>query len=305
MSTASPVVPRYTESFHDLAAPGGVVGARLLTPHDDAAKNRLPLVCVHGGPGSTHDGMAHYVSVLANDRPVIFYDQLGSARSPAPITPELMQLPRFVDELAAVQSHFGYDDGTIILGQSWGGSVVTDFALTYPGRTLGLVLSSPLLSTQKWLADANTLLAEMPPAEKALLMAGIKGKPVDKAAYDAAEELFYARHVCRLNPRPEPLELSRQKSNNALYVAMWGESEFVSTGTLQSYDRWKDLKNITAKTLLVCGQYDEARPETMVAASHLIPDAHVAIIPNASHIPWAENTAPYISAVRDFLKSLD
>src|SRR6266487_1503618 len=39
-----------------------------------------PLVTLHGGPGATHDYLLSLVD-LANDRAVVFYDQIGNGRS--------------------------------------------------------------------------------------------------------------------------------------------------------------------------------------------------------------------------------
>ena len=38
----------------------------------------IPLLILHGGPGSRSCSMIPGFSLLAKDRPVIFYDQLGS-----------------------------------------------------------------------------------------------------------------------------------------------------------------------------------------------------------------------------------
>ena len=37
----------------------------------------VPLVTVHGGPGGTHDYLEP-LAALADERPVVFYDQLGA-----------------------------------------------------------------------------------------------------------------------------------------------------------------------------------------------------------------------------------
>jgi len=62
-----------------------------------------PLLLIHGGPGSRScEGIPGY-STLGNDRPVIFYDQLGSGHSDRPTDTTLWQLPRFVDEVEALR----------------------------------------------------------------------------------------------------------------------------------------------------------------------------------------------------------
>src|SRR5210317_918722 len=65
--------------------------------------NATPLLVLHGGPGAT----SHYLKPLekvAVDRPVIFYDQLGAGRSPAPADSSLWTVERFVKELAQVRA---------------------------------------------------------------------------------------------------------------------------------------------------------------------------------------------------------
>src|SRR3990167_9112451 len=44
-------------------------------------QHKIPLIVLHGGPGVPHEYLSVFKS-LANERPVIFYDQLGVGRSP-------------------------------------------------------------------------------------------------------------------------------------------------------------------------------------------------------------------------------
>ena len=62
--------------------PGGRVWYRIAGP--DAPG--VPLLCLHGGPGSTHDYLEPLAD-LADERPVVFYDQLGCGRSAGPSDP--------------------------------------------------------------------------------------------------------------------------------------------------------------------------------------------------------------------------
>ena len=95
----------------------------------DLSSPITPLVVVHGGPGLSHD----YLITLSelNERygiPVIFYDQLGTARSThlrekrgdeSFWTEELFhnELNNLVEKLGLLESEKGYD----VLGHSWGG----------------------------------------------------------------------------------------------------------------------------------------------------------------------------------------
>jgi proline iminopeptidase len=55
--------------------PGGRVWYKIVGEEDDATS----VLCPHGGPGFTHTYL-QALEELADLRPVIFYDQLGSGR---------------------------------------------------------------------------------------------------------------------------------------------------------------------------------------------------------------------------------
>lgn len=57
-----------------------------------------PLVLVHGGPGFNSDYL-DTLAALADERPVIFYDQLGGGKSDRPTQQSLWRVERFVDAL--------------------------------------------------------------------------------------------------------------------------------------------------------------------------------------------------------------
>ena len=59
----------------------------------------IPLLILHGGPGSRSCSMIPGLSLLAENRPVIFYDQLGSGNSDRPTDTILWKTERFVNEI--------------------------------------------------------------------------------------------------------------------------------------------------------------------------------------------------------------
>ena len=54
--------------------------------------------------------------------------------------------------------------------------------------------------------------------------------------------------------------------------------------------------------LYVCGEHDEARPNTMREFAGWMRDAEVAVIPEVAHMSFIEDEAAFISAVRSFLE---
>ncbi len=278
------------EAVCQVEVPGGQIEARLYCPHDGKAASALPLIVTHGGPGGSSVGLYDALHPLADQRTVVFYDQLGSHGSPAELSEEQMCLDRFAVEPLALMQTLGLKRATL-LGHSWGGSVVTAFALNNPSRVCGLVLSSPLLSTQRWIEDCNGLLKAMPQHE-------LSGTSL--------EDAFNRRHFCRTNPPPATLAREQARSNQALYEQMWGPSEFSHQGLLGDLDLLPSLHRIHAPTLLLCGEHDTATPTTMEEAQRLIgKNASVAVLPDAGHKSYIDQTESYINVVQAFLQEVD
>ena len=100
--------------------------------------------------------------MAARGRRVIFYDQLGCGHSDHPHDPSLWRVTLFVDEVGVVRRALGLDR-LHLLGQSWGGMLAMEYALTQPEGLSSLTLASSPASMPQWVAEANRLRAELPP----------------------------------------------------------------------------------------------------------------------------------------------
>ncbi|HXF37850.1 MAG TPA: proline iminopeptidase-family hydrolase [Actinomycetota bacterium] len=284
------------EGFVDVE--GGRVAFRLLPGGDGT-----PLLLVHGGPGMAWDYLEP-LERLSADRPVVLYDQLGCGRSDRPDDPSLWRVDRFVDEVRRVREALGLDRA-FLLGHSWGGCLATAYARTDPPGLAGLVLASPLLSTDRWLADAAALRSQLPRDVRAVLDRHEAGGSTDCPEYVAAAVVFYKRHLCRVDPWPDALERTWTNMGLDVYLAMWGPTEFHATGSLRGYDLTPQLPRISVPTLLTCGRHDEARPETVASFRDLIPGAAMVVFEESSHTPHLEEPERYLDVVAAFLRDVD
>ncbi|MGH9660012.1 MAG: alpha/beta fold hydrolase, partial [Bryobacteraceae bacterium] len=132
------------------------------------AGERTPLLALHGGPGYPHDYLAP-LEALSDERPVVFYDQLGCGRSGRPQNdPSLWVVERFVRELARVREALGL--GRVhLFGHSWGSMLAVDALLDGARGVDSLVLASPALSIPRWLSDAARLRLLLPAHVQAVL----------------------------------------------------------------------------------------------------------------------------------------
>jgi L-proline amide hydrolase len=120
-----------------------------------------PLLCLHGGPGGSHDYMEPIGELARGGRRVIFYDQLGCGRSPYPEDPSKWTVELFVDEVDAVRDALGLDR-VHVLGQSWGGMLGMEYALTQPEGVESLIICDSPASIPLWVSEAIRLRAELP-----------------------------------------------------------------------------------------------------------------------------------------------
>ena len=260
----------------------------------------VPLLCLHGGPGGTHRGLT-VLEPLADERLVVWYDQLGSGNSSKPSDPSLWTVELFVEELANVRAALGLDE-VHLLGHSWGGMLALEYALTQPAGLVSLVLSSTLSSAELWREEALRLRAELPDGVRDALDAHEQAGTTDDPAYEAAMLEFLHRHLCRLDPWPPLVEEMMHSTNLEVYNAMWGPSESHPTGVLKGWDVTERLGEIAVPALVLCGRYDEATPRQAEVLASGLPHAELAVFEESSHTAPIEEPEAYLSVVRAFLR---
>jgi proline iminopeptidase len=260
----------------------------------------VPLVTVHGGPGFTHDYLEP-LEALADERPVVFYDQLGAGKSDRSDDVSLWHNDRFVGELSCLIDALTYDR-VHLLGQSWGTILAAEYALRRPERVASVIFANPALSVPRYAAAAAALRAELPADVRAVLDRHEAAGTPDSEEYQGAAMAFYRRHVCRLDPWPASLMRSFDQLNFTIYNTMQGPSEFTITGIHKDYDITPRLPEITAPTLFLCGRHDEMRPEDTASYASLVPGAEMVVFAESSHVPHLEEPDRYLEVLRDFLR---
>ncbi len=261
-----------------------------------------PLIAIGGGPGVSHHYMLPLLA-LADERPVIFYDQLDTGNADRPNDPKHWTIPRFVDEVSALREALDLDE-VVLFGHSWGSIVALEWGLVEGAALKALVLASPAISTSRWRRDAEELVATLPEDMQQTIADSVANISFDSPEFRLVNEEFERRYLCREDPPPEYVLKSLAMSNTPLFEAMWGPSDFILTGSLRSYEGADRLSEITAPTLITCGQHDEARPKTCHEYAAMMPSASVVVIDDASHFTFAEQPEIYVVALRDFLDGL-
>ena len=287
-----------------IAVPGGQVFWRRF-----GNGGGIPLLVIHGGPGLTSSYLEPFTA-LSDARPVFMWDQLDCGRSDRPNNPDLWMLERFVEELALVRT--ALTPGPVhILGHSWGTTLAMEWLITRrPAGIASVIFASPCLSTPRWIEDTRLLVAQLSPEARAAIAEADRTGDFRTPGYQAAAWGEWIRaHIARqLSPQAvESLigSLAEMNANLELLEHMWGPSDFTVTGSLKSFDRTSDLGTLTMPVLFHCGEFDEARPDTVRQQAALTPNAEVAIIPGAGHLTIIDAPEHANRAIREFLARVE
>ena len=263
-----------------------------------------PLLMLHGGPGAGWDYFEPMIA-LGDERPIVFYDQLGCGKSDIPDGTSLWTVKRFTEEVSAVRAALGLER-IHLLGHSWGGWLAIEYLLGKPAGIASLTLVNTSASARAFEAGCVRLLKDLPEdIQQTIERCEAEGK-TDDPQYQMASFAFLQKHLCRIQPWPDCM--ARTGANVAaspVYRYMWGPSEFTCTGPLASWDRSGRLNEITAPTLVVSGPHDEMVPELAEELHAGIPASELAMIQETSHTPWIERPDAFFDVLRPFLRKHD
>ncbi|MBD0332241.1 MAG: proline iminopeptidase-family hydrolase [Chitinophagaceae bacterium] len=270
---------------------------------------RIKILLLHGGPAATHEYMECFESFFPKEGFEFYeYDQLGSHYSDQPKDSSLWTTERFVEEVEQVRKAIGADKNNFyVLGNSWGGILAMEYALKYQQNLKGLIVANMVASIPDYNRYASEVLAkQMDPQVLAEIQEIEKRGDFQNPRY---EELlmpnFYAHHICRLNPWPEPITRSFKHLNYEIYKMMQGPSEFGASGRLLNWDRKADLKNITVPTLMIGAKHDTMNPKAMEEQSRLVKDGSYLYCPNGSHMAIWDDQKTFMDGVIKWIKQVD
>ena len=267
---------------------------------------KLPLLCLHGGPGVPHEYLASLEALAATGRRVIFYDQLGCGNSTHVDDPALWTVELFVEEVDVVRRALGLER-LHILGQSWGGMLTMQYMLTQPQGVASITIASSPSSMSMWLAEANRLRGELPADVQATLTQHEAAGTTDSAEYLAAMQVFYDRYVCRVVPNPPYVQRAFAKLNEwpQVYHTMNGPSEFHVIGVIKDWDVTARLGEINAPALITSGRYDEATPWIAETVHQGIRGSKWVVFEESAHLAHAEEPERYMAVLADFLARVE
>jgi proline iminopeptidase len=270
---------------------------------------RIKVLLLHGGPAMTHEYMECFESFFPKEGFEFYeYDQLGSYYSDQPKDSSLWTTARFVEEVEQVRRALGLNkDNFYLLGNSWGGILAMEYALKYQDNLKGLIISNMMASCPEY-GKYNEAVLQKQMDKKivdSIIMLQNKGMVNDSRYLALLDKYYYAEHVCRLIPNPDPVQRSFKHANIEVYSMMQGPSEFGIGGRLAKWDIKDRLKEIKVPTLTIGAKFDTMDPEHMKWMSTQVQQGRYLFCPEGSHLSMWDDQQHYYPGTIQFIKDVD
>ena len=270
--------------------------------------NKAPALVLHGGPGGNHHNLVAF-QALADERPVIFYDQLGCGKSDRPANKSLWIAKRYFDEVRTIRDGLGLKKYHLI-GHSWGTTLAVGFNASHPEGVLSVSLHSPVLHFPYYLNHVAPKLKQ-----GLSCLDGKAGQIIDnyelravgtKCDYDEACMEFTKRHVTHTWPLPAAMTKLIAARNSEVHDMMIASaSELNMPGNLKTIDLTTQLSKVDVPLLMTCGNDDLCTPAYTEWQSSFANDPQFHVIPQSAHMTPVDNPLELLRLQRTFLREME
>ncbi len=260
-----------------------------------------PILAVNGGPGLSHIYMIQndvWTTRIAAHRQVIFYDQRGTGASHLTNANASQTMEAQVADLEAVRASL-HVDKVHLIGDSYGGLLVSAYAAAHPEHVLTLILSD---SAAPGFAALHPRMDEAFPdliAQTKAQVAALNG-PEKEAKADDLElrthfrMIFYSPELCERYLAHAPDLGSTPATGEAVGKA------------IEKLDLTPQMARFRFPVLVLQGRYDlNVTPDISYAVAKNIPGAQLLIFEHSGHLPYYEEPNRYAAVVDAFLQAHD
>ena len=272
----------------------------------------IHLLALHGGPGGNHEYWEDAADQLAKQGlnvQVTMYDQLGSLYSDQPdysdpaIAKKYLTYDYFLDEVEEVRQKLGLDNFYLI-GQSWGGLLVQEYAVKYGQHLKGAIISSMVDEIDEYVEHINALREKTLSPEAVTFMKQCEANnDYSNPKYQEYVQVMNENYIYRR--QPSKLYHLKDLGGDAVYNVFQGDNEFVITGKLKDWHFRNQLKNIKMPTLITYGEHESMPLETGKKMAELIPNSKFVTTPNGGHHHMVDNPDVYYKHLADFIRQVE
>ena len=251
--------------------------------YDDIGRGD-PLVFVHGHPFDRSMWQPQ-IDAFADRHRIVVADLRGFGQST--VLPDTMPWSAFADDIAALLDRLAIDR-VVLCGLSMGGQIVMEFQRRYPDRVRGLLLADTSAAAETDQGKAGRYALS------------------DRLLRDGIEE--YAEEVLPKMVAPANIDAMPAVAKH-VSTMMRSTSPVGAAAALRSRAERPDyldlLSALPIPALIVVGDQDTFTPVDVARdMADRIPEATLAIIQGAGHMPNLERSEEFNAVLRRFLDGL-
>lgn len=266
---------------------------------ESGAKDGIPVLFIHGGPGA---GCSKYDRRFFDPDAyrIILFDQRGAGRSTPHAELRNNTTAHLIEDIEAIRKHLGIDQW-LLFGGSWGATLALLYAEAYPQKLLGLILRGIFLCREQdlnWFYRAGAdrifpdywreFVAVIPEDERHDLMRAYYERltgPNELAKMGAAKAWSTWEGRCAtLRPNPDIVH-DFADPHMALALASLEAHYFINNGFMEPNQIINNADKLAGiPGVVIHGRYDIVCPLDNATALHQAwPDAELHIIRDAGH----------------------
>jgi proline iminopeptidase len=306
-------VPPRMDNLAPIHGKGGYVNTPAGRVYYEAEGQGTPIVLIAGGPGGTHADFHPWFGRLSRRFQVVYFDNLGRGRSDRLEDLSHYTVERDAEDVEALRVALGHEQ-IYVFGYSYGGLPALAYAIKYPNRVRGLILSDTIHSARGWqesIDGCNAYVQHQYPDTWEELMdmrrAGTNSSsPAYRDLYERCLVDIRWKHAESQAKMPA-LEEASSEGNSEIYTALIGpDPAWKVGGTLIGYDPRPRMKGLRVPTLSCVGRHDRVTtPKQAKEIQAALPEgvARLVIFEESGHRPYVEETERYFDVIEDFLVS--
>lgn len=267
------------------------------------------LVVVHGGPANSLESIRPDFAPLAKNRRLIYFDQRGNGRSELIKDGKKLGYEYLVADLEAVRKHFKLEKMSLI-GNSWGGLMVSLYAVAHPDRIERMILDVPAAPVRTFNDDMEDEISRRmarvyTPEQIARINAGRHPDAWLKARDPVAVCREVMHGILRVYTYTQTLEGNFKgdvcsggpeaiRQQRAVNAHIWR--------SLGDYDLMPKLGVVKAPVLVIHGAADVIPLKASEFWAFGYPNAQLLVIEKSGHIAQVEAPDIFFPAIETFLK---
>jgi proline iminopeptidase len=281
--------------------------------------NAMPIIMVGGGPGEedvADTSQTQFFGQLAQlGYDVYFYDQIGSGLSARLADPGQYTLARHVADLEAIREKIGAQQ-VILMGASWGGTLVATYMATYPEHVAKAIFTSPAPINEAEWSDEGQITSRLSAAAQ---------QQYHKTLYTPRFITWYLLGL--INPRAAHTLVSDREADAFFNTFVQDISQgtvcdpaHLPKGQVQGYGFYDNIFTTTDAQ----HRHGNVNPRSLLAANHTptliltgacnyikwavtwqykatLPNSTLLYFPHAGHVIYLDQPELYLASIRAFL----